>query len=174
MSDYRLRPGYEAIHSEMLPDGWGAGQIGDFVRIVQGGRLGLTKENDYVSHGIAAYSASGQDGFVEQTEFSNIAGVILSAIGANCGRCFYAEGNWTTLANVQALIPTEKLDARFLYYRANTENYWTRSGSAQPFIKPSSIKSAWIAYPKARLQRRIAEILSTVDEAMEQTEALIA
>ena len=148
MSDYSLKPGYAAISPEELPQGWSAKRLVEVVRVSQGGRLGLTKENHYVSNGIPAYSAAGQDGFVERAEFVNQAGVVLSAIGANCGRCFYADGDWTTLANVQALLPTEELNARFLYYRANIENFWTRSGSAQPFIKPSSIKASWIAYPR--------------------------
>lgn len=170
---YRLGPSHEVPKD--LPDGWEAKQLGQLVQVVQGGRLGLTKEKDYVSWGVPAFSAAGQDGFVEKAEFRNQAGVVLSAIGANCGRCFYAEGDWTTLANVQALLPNGELNARVLYYRTNVENYWERSGSAQPFIKPSSIKKAWIAYPSAQSQqRRIAEILSAVDEAIEQTEALIA
>ena len=173
MSDYSLKPGYAAIPAEALPDGWTAKRLGEVIRASQGGKLGLTKETDYVANGVAAFSAAGQDGFVERAEFVNQSGVVLSAIGANCGRCFYAEGDWTTLANVQALIPNEELNARFLYYRANIENYWTRSGSAQPFIKPSSVKSSWIAFPTRAVQDKIAEILTTVDEALEQTEALV-
>jgi type I restriction enzyme S subunit len=169
-----LKPGFHRISPEELPSGWSAKQLNELVTVVQGGRLGLTKEKDYVAIGIPAYSAAGQDGYVDLTEFHNQEGIVLSAIGANCGRCFYAEGDWTTLANVQAILPNAELNARFLFYRTNIENYWTRSGSAQPFIKPSSIKTSWIAYPRVRQQRRIAEILSTVDEAIEETEALIA
>jgi type I restriction enzyme S subunit len=174
MSSYTLGPGHRPISQSELPDQWSAKRLGDLVTVSQGGKLGLTKENDYVSSGVPAYSAAGQDGFVDCAEFRDQPGVVLSAIGANCGRCFYAEGDWTTLANVQAILPTKQLNARFLYYRANIENYWTRSGSAQPFIKPSSVKTSWIAFPDPARQRRIAEILSTLDEAIEQTEALIA
>lgn len=174
MSSYILGPGYRAIAQSELPDEWSAKRLGDLVTVSQGGKLGLTKESDYVSNGIPAYSAAGQDGFVDRAEFRDQPGVVLSAIGANCGRCFYADGDWTTLANVQAILPSKDLNARFLYYRANIENYWTRSGSAQPFIKPSSVKTSWIALPDLASQCRIAEILSTLDEAIEQTEALIA
>ncbi|MHB0888849.1 restriction endonuclease subunit S [Acidithiobacillus sp.] len=174
MSNYSLGPGYRAISQYELPDQWSAKRLGDLVTVSQGGKLGLTKESDYVSNGIPAYSAAGQDGFVGHAEFRDQPGVVLSAIGANCGRCFYADGDWTTLANVQAILPSKELNARFLYYRANIENYWTRSGSAQPFIKPSSIKTSWIAFPELPQQRRIAEILLTLDEVIEQTEALIA
>jgi type I restriction enzyme S subunit len=53
--------------------------------------------------------------------------------------------------------------------------YWPRSGSAQPFIKPSDIGKAWVTFPKnVEQQRKIAAILGIVDGAIEQKEALTA
>ena len=79
------------------------------------------------------------------------------------------------MANVQSIIPKSGLDARFLFYFVNRDGYWDRSGSAQPFIKPRSVHTSWIAYPRVEAeQSKIAEVLSTVDRAIEQTEALIA
>lgn len=159
----------------LLPEGWIAKQLGGTCDIFAGGRLGLTKEKDYQATGVVAFSAAGPDGFVEQAEVKGKDGVILSAIGANCGRCFFASGDWTTLANVQAIIPRDEIDSKYLFYYVNRDNYWERSGSAQPFIKPSSVHSSWIVYPANRTeQSKIAEVLSTVDRAIEQTEALIA
>ena len=161
--------------TSLVPNGWRHNQLGKMCDIYGGGRLGLTKEKHYRSSGILAFSASGPDGFVEQTEFHDKAGVVLSAIGANCGRCFFAFGDWSTLANVQAIIPNSEVDAKYLFYIVNRDGYWERSGSAQPFIKPSTIRSSWIVYPRhIPEQTKIAEILSTVDQAIEQTEALIA
>jgi type I restriction enzyme S subunit len=159
----------------LVPAGWSYSRLDQTCDIFGGGRLRLTKEKHYQSSGVLAYSAAGPDGFVENAEIKGKDGVVLSAIGANCGRCFYASGEWTTLANVQAIIPKVSLDAKYLFFYVNREGYWDRSGSAQPFIKPSSIRSSWVAYPTTkREQTKIAEILSTVDRAIEQTEALIA
>lgn len=159
----------------LVPKEWHHNQLGKICDIHGGGRLGLTKEKHYRSSGVLAFSAAGPDGFVEQTEFQGKAGVVLSAIGAKCGRCFFAFGDWTTLANVQAIIPNSEVDAKYLFYVVNRDGYWDRSGSAQPFIKPSTIRSSWVAYPRdISEQTKIAEILSTVDQAIEQTEALIA
>ena len=159
----------------LVPNGWRHNQLGKVCDICGGGRLGLTKEKHYRSSGVVAFSAAGPDGFVEQTEFQGQAGVVLSAIGANCGRCFFTSGDWTTLANVQAIIPRSEVDAKYLFYFVNRDGYWERSGSAQPFIKPSTIRSSWIVYPSnVPEQTKIAEILSTVDQAIEQTESLIA
>jgi type I restriction enzyme S subunit len=165
----------QADPEELVPTGWSSSHLSSICQIFGGGRMGLTKEEHYQSSGILAYSAAGPDGFVEQAEIEGKDGVVLSAIGARCGRCFLATGAWTTLANVQAIIPGDALDAKYLFYYVNRDGYWERSGSAQPFIKPSSIKSSWVVFPPSKPeQTKIAEILSTVDRAIEQTEALIA
>ncbi|WP_280566813.1 restriction endonuclease subunit S [Chromohalobacter sp. 296-RDG] len=175
MSETTLRPGYEKPEEQSLPDDWAVLRLHESCTFHQGGKLGITKSSGYVTSGAPAYSAAGQDGYVSQVEFTNTDGVVLSAIGANCGRCFFASGDWTTLANIQAIIPSpNKLDAKYLYYRVNRESYWPRSGSAQPFIKPSDIRSCWIAHPPVRQQRLIARILDTLDTQIQKTEALIA
>jgi restriction endonuclease S subunit len=175
MSELSLHPGFLAPDVHQLPEGWVAKPLSLITSTHQGGKLGLTKEAHYLSSGVSAFSAAGCDGFVEKAEFKNTEAVVLSAIGANCGRCFFASGDWTTLANVQALIPNEEIDPKFLFYRVNQENFWERSGSAQPFIKPSSIGKSWIAFPKAiTRQKKIASILSAIDTAIEKAEALIA
>lgn len=150
-------------------------QLRDFCSFVQGGRLGLTKQDHYRSSGVPAFSAAGQDGCVDVVEFRDTDAVILSAIGANCGRCFLATGNWTTLANVQVIIPRPSdAIAPFLHYRVNRDDYWPRSGSAQPFIKPSDIRSCWVALPPVPQQAAIAKVLDTLDTAIHETEAIIA
>lgn len=175
MSNFTLHPGFTKPETHLLPEGWVAKPLSCFTTTRQGGKLGLTKESHYVSNGVHAFSAAGCDGFVEEVEYKETEAVVLSAIGANCGRCFFASGNWTTLANVQAIIPNEEVDPKYLFYRVNQENFWERSGSAQPFIKPSSIGSSWVAFPRSKIrQKKIANILTGIDTAIEKTEALIA
>jgi type I restriction enzyme S subunit len=78
------------------------------------------------------------------------------------------------LANVQAILPNlSELSHRYLYFRVNREDYWTRSGSAQPFIKPSDIGNSWLALPPLSEQTRIAEVLDTLDEAIREAQAVI-
>lgn len=174
MSDLKLIAGFNKPSTDQIPEGWCIDQLGNTSSVMQGGKLGMTKESHYITNGIPAFSAAGQDGFVEISEYQEIDGVVLSSIGAKCGKCFYAEGDWTTLANTQALIPNNRMNAKFLYYRINREDYWTRSGSAQPFIKPSDIKHSWIAFPNDIYeQKKIVTILSTIDQTIERTEALI-
>ena len=64
--------------------------------------------------------------------------------------------------------------ARFIYYRVNRDDYWPRSGSAQPFIKPSDVKTCWIALPPLAEQVVTVQVLDTLDTAIHETEAIIA
>jgi type I restriction enzyme S subunit len=175
MSELVLTTGITPIKAGDLPPEWRAKQLNDICTFYQGGRLGLTKQDHYRPSGFPAFSAAGQDGFVQVAEFLGTEAVVLSAIGANCGRCFFASGDWTTLANVQAIIPNpSEANARFLHYRIDRDSYWPRSGSAQPFIKPSEIRSCWVALPPISQQSVIVQVLNMLDTTICETEAIIA
>lgn len=137
-------------------------QLQSFCRIVQGGRLGLSG-NDFVEKGYPSYGAGGLNGYLTKAEFSEPA-VVLSSIGARCGKCFYAAGEWTSLANTQLIFPDpSQADVRFLWHQLNDEGRWHRSGTGQPFIKPSDVKAHHVFLPSLDEQRRIARILDQAE-----------
>ena len=141
---------------------WPTATLGDVAKTKQGGRLGLTGSH-FVQDGVPAYGAGGLNGFLETYEFEQKA-VILSAIGARCGKCFYVEGRWTSLANTTLIFPDEKkLDPKFLWYAINGEEKWLRHGTGQPYIKPTTVKEKKIPLPPLPEQRRIAAILDQAD-----------
>lgn len=150
-----------------------AAKLGDFCEIVQGGRLKLSGE-DFIPDGYPAYGAGGLNGYLPVAEFHR-PGIILSSIGARCGKCFLAEDEWTTLANTQVILPDlSRADVRFLWYQLNDESRWHRSGTAQPFIKPSDVKGHVIALPPLPEQRRIAAILDQADELRAKRQSSLA
>jgi type I restriction enzyme S subunit len=123
-----------------------------------GGKLKLSK-SDYVSDGCVAYSAAGPDGFVATREFTQQA-VVVSALGARCGKAFLALQPFTTLANTYVVFPkVEIANTKFIWYQLNDEHSWIRSGTAQPFIKPSDIKARKVILPSLAEQQRIVDIL---------------
>ncbi len=173
MGSSRIRPGIMKPDAQGVPSGWRVEQLGFVSSTTGGGRLGLTKESDYRTAGFPAFSAAGQDGFVDRWEFESPA-VIVPSIGS-IGRAYRAEGRWTTLANTQIIFPREGLlDYRFLQHRVDGTDFWPVSGTAQPFIKPSDIPKCWLALPPLAEQRRVAEILDTLNVAIRNTEQLIA
>lgn len=135
-------------------------KLADVATIHSGGRLGLSG-NDFVADGtVPAYGAAGLNGYLDTAEYDDAAAVILSSIGARCGKCFLAVGSWTSLANTQVILPDPTAaDPKFLWYQLNDERRWHRSGSAQPFIKPSDVKAHEVYLPPLVEQRRIAAIL---------------
>ncbi len=152
------------VQSDDLPDGWKVRQLGSFSTIRAGGRLKLNKSH-YLPSGIEAFSAAGQDGFVGIAE-GHEPSVVLASIGS-CGRCYATSGPWTTLANTQVITPDlNQADQAFLHLFLDNPKYWNISGSAQPFIKPSDVKAAWVPLPPLAEQKRIAQVLRSLDIAI--------
>lgn len=134
----------------------------EFCSIFQGGRHGLSG-NDFVPVGYPAYGAGGMNGCLDTYEFDETA-IVLSSIGARCGKCFFVEGLWSSLANTQVIFPDKgQADPRFLWFQLNDERRWHRSGTGQPFIKPSDVKEHKVYLPPLIEQRRIAAILDQAD-----------
>lgn len=148
-------------------------ELREFCTIVQGGRLKLSG-NDFVPTGYPAYGAGGMNGYLSVCEFDRSA-IVLSSIGARCGKCFYADGDWTSLANTQVILPDiRRGDARFLWHQLNDEARWPRSGTAQPFIKPSDVKTHRVFLPPISEQHRIAAILDHADALRAKRRAALA
>ena len=85
----------QSILGEVLSKvSWTTKTLGDLAD-VNWGNTSVTKKS-YVPDGFQAYSASGPDGFVGWAEH-NSPGVVVSAIGAQCGKTWFAQGSWTPI-----------------------------------------------------------------------------
>lgn len=106
-----------------------------------------------------AFSATGQDVWRDGFDREGDA-IIISAVGARCGKCFIARGRWSAIANTHVVWPDpEQVDLKFLWYLLNDEHFWIRSGSAQPFVAVRKTFEKEILLPPLPEQRRIvAEI----------------
>lgn len=121
-----------------------------------------------------AFSASGQDVWCSPAQHKGDA-VIISAVGARCGKCFFARGEWSAIANTHILWPKpDVVDAQFLWRLVNDEEFWIRGQSAQPFVQVGASKEKGVVVPPLDEQRKIAGVLGLVQRAMEQQERLLA
>ena len=110
-----------------------------------------------------AYSATGQDVFSEGYDFDED-GIVISAVGARCGKCFLASGKWRAIANTHVILPKpDKANVRFLWYLLNDESFWVKGGAAQPFVKIQDSLRKPIAVPSLAEQERIANLLDEAD-----------
>jgi type I restriction enzyme S subunit len=110
---------------------------------------------------VQGYSASGPDVWVTAADY-NQPGIVISAVGARCGKTFFAEGEWTAIANTQVLLPGKDIEPRWLWYRTNDEDFWIRGGTAQPFVKVRETLENPCLIPPLPEQQRIVALL---DEA---------
>jgi len=111
-----------------------------------------------------AYSATGQDVFSDSYDFDGD-GIVISAVGARCGKCFLASGKWRAIANTHVILPKpDKANVRFLWYLLNDESFWVKGGTAQPFVKVLDSLKTLIAVPPLAEQERIVKLLDEADD----------
>ncbi len=117
-----------------------------------------------------AFSASGQDVWIERPDYSS-PGIVLSAVGARCGKTFKADGEWGVVANTHCLFPGDSENRDYFWYLTNKEDWWEIGGTAQPFVKVKETLSRSWCLPPANEQRAIATFL---DQETAKIDALIA
>lgn len=157
-------PESRVVGNERWPQSWKRALLGDVADVTWGDTT--TTKASYVAAGFQAFSASGPDGFLPYADFSRT-GVVLSAIGAQCGKTWLARGSWSCIKNTIRFWATDPgVDTEFLYWLTSDANDWARRGSAQPFISQGDARNRTIAYPPLSEQRGIIELLSNIDEKL--------
>src|SRR5206468_7921243 len=161
MSESAVNPNGTAQGTQSLPREWEWTRLLDVTRhhsgnskLIKGKLSQAPSENLF-----PAFSASGQDVWREGYESEGDA-IIVSAVGARCGKAFLARGKWSAIANTHVVWPEpSKIDRKFLWYRINDERFWIRSGTAQPFVVVRKTFERPFALPPLDEQQRIvAEI----------------
>jgi restriction endonuclease S subunit len=144
-----------------MRDGWTETTLGEVVE-ASWGNTTVTKKQ-YKETGFTAFSASGPDGFVDWFEHEGD-GVVLSAIGALCGKTWLAEGKWTPIKNtIWIKSKTEECLTSYLFLISKTTDLWPIRGQAQPFISLGDVRLVEISLPPRDEQKRIVDVVSSVD-----------
>ena len=144
--------GQVPAHWEVAPPKW-------HVRSAAGGTSIKGSCADEPAEGLfPGFSASGQDVWLEAPDFDG-PGIVLSAVGARCGKTFKANGAWGVVANTHCLFPIHGTDCDYLWYLTNREDWWEKGGSAQPFVKVSDTLARKWVFPSPAEQTAIAAFL---------------
>ena len=126
-----------------------------------------TTKSSYVDDGYLAYSATGPDGFLSNYDY-DCDGVVLSAIGANCGSTFFATNKWSCIKNTIRILPrSSEIDLKYFYFMTKSPNFWPLRGSAQPFISQTDIREMVIKIPDLATQKKIGEIIYGLELSIE-------
>jgi len=123
------------------------------------------------------FSASGQDVWVDEAQY-DVAGIVVSAVGARCGKAFRASGKWAAVANTHVLLPRKHFDRDFLWWVFNDEGFWLTGGSAQPYVQFEASLDQQVCVPESEgEQRAIARYLdretAKIDALVEKKERLV-
>jgi type I restriction enzyme S subunit len=146
-------------------DDWASVELGS-VATVSWGDTATTKAA-YVDEGYPAYSATGRDGFLPYADH-DLPGVVLSAIGANCGKTWLATGRWSCIKNTMWFRSGDPdVLTEYLYYATADPSRWPRRGAAQPFIALADARRVEVLLPPIGTQRSVVGILSAYDELTE-------
>ena len=165
MLKFRWETEFKKTEIGEIPKDWEVRKLGEVVE-VEWGNTTLTKKI-YRTEGYPVFSATGQDGYADFYEREGEA-VIVSAIGAYCGVCFYAKDKWTAIKNTLVLQSKKApCSIKFLFYFLNDKEKWPELGSGQPFISKSAAEEVLIVYPPLPEQARIATVLSWFDDLIE-------
>jgi type I restriction enzyme S subunit len=143
-------------------EGWVEKALVDLC-VVDWGNTDLTKRA-YVEDGkYLAVSAAGCDGRIGHREHERNTPV-LSAIGAQCGRMFLPDEDFTAIKNTITLTPRQgQCTGRFLY-RLLTHVELPKRGAAQPFISKGDIQEFQVLVPESlSVQQEIEESLAALE-----------
>lgn len=160
-----------------VPEGWVVCAPKRRIKSSAGGTLIKGTCADEPSDGLfPGFSASGQNIWLEEYAYDCPA-IVLSAVGARCGKTFKADGQWGVVANTHCLFPRSDSDRDYLWYLTNQEDWWEKGGSAQPFVKVSeTLARPWV-FPPLPEQTAIAEFLDRetgkIDELVAEAQRAI-
>jgi len=179
---YKAYPEYDSCESlppSNKPAHWVGMQVRHALRSASssGSAIKGTVSSEPADHLFPAYSASGQDVWTVDWIY-NEPGIVLSAVGARCGKTFRAEGKWSVVANTGVFLLRPKMNRDFFWYVTNDESFWEKGGSAQPYVQVPSTLAKRIGVPPLPEQKQIAKFLdhetAKIDLLIAKQQALIA
>src|SRR6056297_228460 len=140
--------------------------------VIDWGNTNLTKKS-YIKNGdFLGVSAMGCDGRMDKYEHE-VGTIVLSAIGARCGKIFYPSEKFTAIKNTITFTPKkEKIDPRYLFYLMDNNNLPKR-GCGQPFISKGDVEKYKVPLPPLEEQEKIVEELDRYQKIIDGAQQVI-
>jgi type I restriction enzyme S subunit len=169
-----LRCQTEAVFAAMLEITCGRGEdtqltgrrtsssIGDVIATIKSGSTIPVN----TSGGVPVYGSNGRIGFTDRS--NNEAGtIVLGRVGANCGSVAFAGKAFWATDNTLCVTGGPNVDPEYLGNQLRQLNLNQHSsGSGQPLINQSIVRSQQIRLPELANQRNIAGLLSAIEGAV--------
>ena len=149
----------------------------DYVKLmdlckIDWGNTSLTKKSYSDCGDYIGVSAAGPDGKMDFFEYEG-GKVVISAIGANCGKVFYIKKKFTAIKNTIVLHDySPKCAPKFLFFLFN-KNIFPKRGGGQPFISKGDTSSVKIPLPSLEIQKDIVEELEQYQKVIDGAKQVV-
>ena len=183
--------GTEAIERGEVPAGWEIKTLGEVANLFAGGTPNR-KKTEFYEPGEIAWVKSGElrQGVITHTEENiSLSGLensstklvpahtpVIAMYGATAGEVGWLSIEASTNQAVLACLPNTGIEAKFLFYLliyVSKDLVAHQQGGAQPNLSKNLIASFEVTLPPLNEQRRIAEILSSIDEFIAEQKNII-
>ena len=162
-----------------VPEGWGRVKLGEVIEIFDNQRIPLDSESRSTIKGYIPYC--GATGIIDYINDSIFDGeyVLIAEDGGKFNRfeetAYIMKGKFWANNHVHIVRGKDGiLDDRFLMYSVNYQDIsYYILGSTREKLNQQLLKSVVIFLPPLPEQRKIVEVLETVDNAIEKTERII-
>ena len=154
----------------MVPEGWNDATLGDLVRLQRGHDLPAHSREEGE---IEVIGGGGPNGFHNEAK-ATAPGIVIGRSGSGIGNAWWTEKPFWPLNTGMYVTDYLGNDPRFCFLWLDWIDFTSHnSGGAQPSLNRNFIYPIPIPLPPLAEQRKIADILSTWDRAIETTEALL-
>lgn len=118
------------------------------------------------------YGGNGLRGYTNQSNFEGEC-AIVGRQGAFCGNVRYFKGEAYMTEHAVIVCANENQNTRYLAYLLSTMNLGRLSGqSAQPGLSVKSLSKQIIKLPEIKVQNKVVEVLSRLDEKISINEKI--
>jgi len=184
------KSGYKETKIGLIPEDWRVEKLGDKMNCFSGGTPSRSNMSYY--NGSIPWIKSGElnkkfiyytEEFIDENAIRDSATryiepdtLLYALYGATAGIPAFSKIKATINQAILAIVTTEDLDSIYLYFwlfhnKKDLLNVYTQG--AQPNLSAQIVKDYTIPLPPLPEQKKIADILSTWDRAIEKTEKLI-
>ena len=141
---------------------------------VDWGNTNLTKSSYKDDGKYLGVSAAGVDGKIDKYEYEGKK-IVISAIGAKCGKVFFPKDKFTAIKNTIVLHkPKKDISEKFLFYVLNNNiDFFVKRGGGQPFISKGDIEKTIINLPKLETQNQIVKELDSYQKIIDGCNQII-
>ena len=163
-------PFFEQIYLEEMPSEW---RWVDITNISKPKQWETISQSSFTDNGYPVYGANGKVGFY--SNYNHEDSVIAISCRGACGDLHLTEPFSYVSGNAMCLDDlSEDIEQKFLFYTLSYRGLKdTISGSAQPQITRENLKGVFFPLPPLPEQKKIASILTSVDEVIEKTQSQI-